>query len=226
MPSQNNNGWRYVLVALSLIVSSCMPCPLSTWMGVEDIVVRQTGFFYVCRVFLFRLHESAKFLVTSGRQSEAVIVLKHISAFNGRHFDISISDIQDGESKDEAPADELTSSSRYQQVAEDEDDSVPAAIGTAAPPRTRAAGAWTSRLPPCIANGIDDFGERVEYLFTPEWRKTTILVWLIWFWVAFGYTCFNVFLPKWLELKLGSDVAGGGGLRETLGDYLLYTTSG
>ncbi|KAG0372881.1 hypothetical protein BGX24_012455 [Mortierella sp. AD032] len=41
--------------------------------------------------------------------------------------------------------------------------------------------------------------ERLEPLFVPEFRLSTILIWVIWALVAFAYTAFNVFYPKFLQ---------------------------
>ncbi|KAG0268406.1 hypothetical protein BGZ95_002472, partial [Linnemannia exigua] len=40
---------------------------------------------------------------------------------------------------------------------------------------------------------------RLEPLFVPEFRLSTILIWVIWALVAFAYTAFNVFYPKFLQ---------------------------
>lgn len=86
----------------------------------------------------------------------------------------------------------------------------------------RSRTGWTRRLPPSWQEGMDAYGERFNELLAPDWRRTTMLVWIIWTLASAGYTVssfwmragprrvtderllqiFNVFLPKFLESKL------------------------
>lgn len=52
---------------------------------------------------------------------------------------------------------------------------------------------------------------------TFRWTRTTTLVWTIWFCASFAYTIFNVFLPRFLEQKVGAQ-PGAGALEESLKD--------
>lgn len=65
--------------------------------------------------------------------------------------------------------------------------------------------------------------ERLGPLFVPEFRLSTILIWTIWALVAFAYTAFNVFYPKFLQEH------GQGGhqpLELVYLDILIYSAAG
>lgn len=56
-------GWRYTILTMGAI----------------------TMFMFICRFFLFHLFESPKFLLSRGRQREAVAVIHGIAFYNGTH---------------------------------------------------------------------------------------------------------------------------------------------
>lgn len=51
--------------------------------------------FVIARLIFFRLYESPKFLVASGRPDEARVVLQQIAAYNGAPLPVSLSDVHD-----------------------------------------------------------------------------------------------------------------------------------
>ncbi|KAE9990372.1 hypothetical protein EG327_001510 [Venturia inaequalis] len=59
--SRDNRGWRYFIAALGVL----------------------TLFMFACRFFLFHLFESPKFLLSRGREEEAVSVIQSIAYHNG-----------------------------------------------------------------------------------------------------------------------------------------------
>ncbi|KAJ9105448.1 hypothetical protein QFC21_001819 [Naganishia friedmannii] len=71
------------------------------------------------------------------------------------------------------------------------------------------------------ANGIrtllDRTLDRLQLLFVPEWKKTTILMWLIWGLMSLAYGMFNVWLPTVLEQR----AVRREGLQHVLSEYLL-----
>ncbi|KAJ9122073.1 hypothetical protein QFC24_004300 [Naganishia onofrii] len=71
------------------------------------------------------------------------------------------------------------------------------------------------------ANGIrtllDKTLDRLQLLFVPEWKKTTILMWLVWGLMSLAYGMFNVWLPTVLEQR----AVKREGLQHVLGEYLL-----
>lgn len=48
----------------------------------------------LCRWFLFRLHESPRYLVSTGREEEAIVVLRAIATFNDADLNIGCADVQ------------------------------------------------------------------------------------------------------------------------------------
>ncbi|KAK4057522.1 hypothetical protein OIO90_001591 [Microbotryomycetes sp. JL221] len=76
--------------------------------------------------------------------------------------------------------------------------------------RSRPRPEWMKRLPAFMSAGVDEYRDRLDELFDDKWKRTTILVWLIWLMASAGYTIFNVFLPKYLEEKVGETVTHGG----------------
>lgn len=61
-------------------------------------------------------------------------------------------------------------------------------------------------IPASWRPGLQQGMSRYNELFTPYWRRTTTLIWLIWTVFTLAYTMVNVFLPKYLESRTG----GGG----------------
>lgn len=98
---------------------------------------------------------------------------------------------------------------------------------------------WPASLgfvPRSWRKGLWDAGQRYADLFTPEWKRTTVLVWSIWTIFTLAYTMVNVFLPKYLERRVGrgNDGAGQPGqpssgesrqeaIRSVMEDFLLYS---
>ena len=80
------------------------------------------------------------------------------------------------------------------------------------------------RLKMKIDHSLGEFRERWAMLYEPKWKKTSQLVFLIWSFCAAGYTIFNVFLPKYLEAKIGQSAEGT--REQSLRDYVFYTVSG
>ncbi|KAF8527425.1 MFS general substrate transporter [Hysterangium stoloniferum] len=72
-PSELNMGWKYMLIILALMTLSM----------------------FIARVVFFRLQESPRYLVHTGRPQDAVLSLRKISRFNGGSFSIDISDVED-----------------------------------------------------------------------------------------------------------------------------------
>lgn len=47
---------------------------------------------------------------------------------------------------------------------------------------------WIAKLPPNLADSVDEYFERLDELFQRKWRRTTVLMWSIWFLMSAGYT--------------------------------------
>ncbi|KAJ2471217.1 hypothetical protein GGI02_002412 [Coemansia sp. RSA 2322] len=207
--SKQNNGWRYLLVAMS---------------GTTIIMV-------ILRNGCFRLHESPKFLLQNKRRSDVVVVLKKIARFNGGAARKSPRAAESAarastRTEDEAGARSLlipsgTAGMRARQHTEHmTDDShswlewPEAAEGNShegelpqrdggSVHRIAALKAWAKSCQQSLAAVVDvrSHATLLKPLFSPSLRRTTLLIWAIWAIVAMGFTMFNVFLPKLLETR-------------------------
>ena len=104
-----------------------------------------------------------------------------------------------------------------------------AMAGTASSPGLPAALSW---LPPSWHAGAADLLSRYSELFTPEWKRTTVLIWIIWGGMSYGFTTFNVLLPKLLEQRYDSAVSSStpaepddASIRRAMLDILVYSLS-
>ncbi|KDN52949.1 MFS general substrate transporter [Tilletiaria anomala UBC 951] len=255
-----NQGWRWLLNGLGFV----------------------TVCFVIARLIFFKLFESPKFLVASGRHQEARVVLQQIAAFNGKPLPVSLRDVEDEQrrhagsaQRDSRPfrgfsslfgGDGKANSPGYDALPTEDEEHGRSEMEEATPsqsldrPSIEAAQATTSSMhilspaaplplplspPPAFVRrllpanwhtGLADFWARYTHLFEPHWRRTTILVWAIWTLVSLAFTIFNVFLPKFLEARLGAGGRGNGGTpnaapgsdgglqsrKDVMQDYLLY----
>lgn len=60
--------------------------------------------------------------------------------------------------------------------------------GSGRPRNRRQRGNWMNRLPRGLRDSVDEYMERLDELFEPKWRRTTTLIWMIWFLASAGYT--------------------------------------
>ncbi|KAJ1825681.1 hypothetical protein LPJ56_002558 [Coemansia sp. RSA 2599] len=199
--ARHNNGWRYLLVTMSL-VTVCM------------VILRNA---------CFRLHESPKFLLQNKRRSDVVFVLKKIVHFNGgtakqplsSECDESAAQAQStdrsGRStgsdgllarRDTEESNDSDSGSWLEWPEIDEENNV-----TSDPTQhSSAKGSWVRSFFNSAKSALDvgAYARMLKPLFSRELRRTTVLIWLIWGIVAMGFTMFNVFLPKLLEANSGN----------------------
>ncbi|PLW20264.1 hypothetical protein PCANC_07432 [Puccinia coronata f. sp. avenae] len=187
----DNLGWRYLLIVLGVL----------------------TFIMFACRVALFNLEESPKYLMTNGRAADAVLVLEVISARNGIGLKITEADVEDN-----LPQENSAVNHQYTPLG----DSPQPNDSTPRPKSDTSLSNLSQSWKASIAQGIENLKYRFGLLMSPELKVTTILVWAIWVTVSFAYTSFNIFLPAYLEKRHPekSDIA------ETLKEYLFYTLSG
>ncbi|WVF70394.1 hypothetical protein IAT40_005184 [Kwoniella sp. CBS 6097] len=302
-----NEGWRRVMFALGLFN---LACSFARW-------------------FLFRLQESPRYLVSNGREQEAVVALQAIATFNSHSMDIQRADVQNTEAapgfgsggaggssselpiltRDKKDSELPTPDPEYGQGQSDsvglplwstenatgsgpssavDSDTRYGGIGTH-PPRTpqrhpiRTGSAFYHHTPG-TAIDHEDSGNTFERsfanasaaeeeerealvdgrivdrdegvaavnrrgsagsdgtwrskplewweswvrqmakLFAPRWRRTVILMWIIWGSMSLAYTMFNVWLPSVLESKATGE--GDEAIKEALSDYVLYSLAG
>jgi hypothetical protein len=95
-------------------------------------------------------------------------------------------------------------------------------------------------VPKIVRGPVDAWLDKVSLVLSPEWRRTTILVWITWWAMSFGelfvllgwfhvetlpaYTMFNVYLPKLLETAGGA--AEQKSITESLWDIVIFTLGG
>jgi hypothetical protein len=214
---------------------------------------------FLARMFLFRMHESPRYLVHTGRPQEALETLQLILQFNGSDLELDLRDVDDTRTikNDFRDAgDDIGNQWRLYGDSElmRSQPSLPehgASVfdaeahrcghGCSAPrealPEYRATCTSCSaaknkplRHPSyqaALARGFTQFlcepliswRNRVLVVLAPEWFRTTLLVWVVWWGLSLGslkcpslvlrvliahmvaYTMFNVFLPKILETK-------------------------
>ncbi|KAG1723017.1 major facilitator superfamily domain-containing protein [Suillus paluster] len=82
-----------------------------------------------------------------------------------------------------------------------------------------------SVLPRWVRRPLLAWLDRVGMVLAPEWFRTTVLVWGVWFFMSLAYTMFNVYLPKLLETG-SSDDTSTKSLEDSLWDVLIFTMGG
>lgn len=163
----------------------------------------------LCRILFFQLQESPKYLISRNRKHDAVLVLRKIAKINGNNMQIQVSDF---------PTPANTTNPRNRSFS-----SFPF------PNETQGSKVEFFSDPiSYISYKISSNSDAVMSLFTRKWFMTTVLIWCIWTLVSFGYTMFNVFLPKYLE-SLGDDEDDKSidlSMRDVLYDYVVYSLCG
>lgn len=89
---------------------------------------------------------------------------------------------------------------------------------------------WLNWIPDFAKAGTTDLVDRYSELFSPDWKRTTILIWIIWAGMSYGFTTFNVFLPKLLQERYGREPSAAAEImedksRKAMIDYLVYSLS-
>lgn len=236
LSSQMPEGWRYLLGSLAIITIA----------------------FVAARVVFFRLLESPKYLVHAGRAQEAREILQQIQDFNGGEaIPIRIQDVYDrsfagptanGGATDPEAQTNLDDQATFNKYGNENNDdandpdelerpllgehgsgsnqSSDAVQQASSSPPLPASLSW---LPKGWHSSAADFVSRYAELFAPEWKQTTVLVWIIWGGMSFGFTTFNVLLPKLLEERYGGQhkrmADSNDATRRAMLDYLIYSLS-
>lgn len=267
---KENDGWRRVLFVLGLFVS---PHLLSSHQTQEPALQTNSKNLTcsLMRWFLFRLQESPRYLVSRGRQTEAVVALQAIATYNDADMDISHADVHadfdnhqghhDGEERDkknsELPtpeyggegersplpfsnggspifADRSTSATSYNSVGigptppprktplrlgsafytqspgraldEPEQNAFEASFASTRPQRDSeeemgeflqehdeeedddpiSRKTWSKWQAPDVQSWWRSWVMQISRLFVPQWRRTVILMWIIWGSMSFG----------------------------------------
>ncbi|KAH8919670.1 MFS general substrate transporter [Atractiella rhizophila] len=192
-----NIGWRSLL----------------RWLGIITFVM------LFARLALFKLEESPKFLVSTGRADEAILVLRRICHYNGITAPSSVHDIKDeGSTFASIP---VEGEGGYTALPTEEE------VRNVRAERRARIGSSSELLTRKKMGGKGSvFLQRVEELLEGRWRRVTFFVWAIWTAVSAGFTIFNGFLPSYLERKVIDLDPSSNTLEETLRDSVIYTASG
>ncbi|OWZ53581.1 membrane transporter [Cryptococcus neoformans 125.91] len=251
-----NDGWRRVLFVLGLFN---LVCALARW-------------------FLFKLQESPRYLVSNGREREAIVALQTIADFNDHTINIQRADVQSRECSAVEPS---TRRSSFASPSRDEDGvsyggvesdterkmkSQPVRKGSSFYKEDeddvfersfiQTEGLEEEREGLMEGESVDNDGvdadmsnrsndrlktqvngwkktpvvwwkswiAQMAKLFVPQWRRTVILMWIIWGSMSYAYTMFNVWLPAVLESRAKGH--GDAAIKEALGDFVLYSLAG
>lgn len=226
-------------VASSILGLLIIPGSPSRWRWFLASLGVVTAIFLLLRVVFFRILESPRYLVSSGRAEEARVALSRIAAFNGAPLPVALSDVDDSRQQSTARTNRPASSTRggYSALATDPQEGEPPNTEPGAD-QPDSADEVNKDLPPWLADrlpdqwqkGISTLQSTYSILLNKDWKRTTLLVWGIWSFVTLSFTMFNVFLPKLLEARLPppSSPPTEGKAEEdgTIGvmqDYLLYS---
>ncbi|KAF7724888.1 hypothetical protein EC973_000601 [Apophysomyces ossiformis] len=159
------------------------------------------------RTLCLKLPETPKFLMSQDRTRETIIVLEDIARINGEEIRFRSVDLP----------------SRAQLTADSEED------------RVENSGIPADQVPMLVGDtaGTKDMDDNLPWggnrsldlLFSPRWRRTTLLVWNIWTFTSMAFTMFNVFLPKYLE-TLGFEGESTPTRKDVYWDYMIYSVAG
>ncbi len=141
---------------------------------------------FLSRILFFRLHESPRFLVHTGREEEAAIALTDIAKFNGDRLRVTVADVKDDNEDD------------FGEVFESEEERegllMPSPVRTAHIRMDSSAPLQRPTKPSRSANflrkwlgtPLQGWYSRITGLLRGEWKTRTLLIWGIWMSMAFG----------------------------------------
>jgi hypothetical protein len=81
-------------------------------------------------------------------------------------------------------------------------------------------------VPRSIRRPVRAWLSRLMMVLEPEWRRTTLLVWITWWGIMLAFTMFNVYLPKLLETRRVESLAKTSSLERTLWEVVIFTVGG
>ncbi|KIL00200.1 hypothetical protein PAXRUDRAFT_821900 [Paxillus rubicundulus Ve08.2h10] len=81
-------------------------------------------------------------------------------------------------------------------------------------------------LPRWINGPLVAWLDRIGMVLSPEWFRTTVLVWGTWFFMALAFTMFNVYYPKLLETGSTGEGSPPPSLEDNLWDVVIFTLGG
>ncbi|KAE8440922.1 hypothetical protein EG329_006319 [Mollisiaceae sp. DMI_Dod_QoI] len=180
----SNYGWRYLMFTLGAI----------------------SLFVFILRFVVFNFQESPKYLLSKGKDEQALKVLKKVAKTNGRSVSVTMETFQ-----------ALEQSERRRSSSESSAEAETTMIreGNAAQSKTFVDAPIKS---------IKVELKRINILFsTPTLARLTILVWIIYAFDYWGFSLAGSFLPTILARKNSSINVS---LSETYRDYIIIYTPG
>ncbi|EKC98101.1 membrane transporter [Trichosporon asahii var. asahii CBS 8904] len=139
-----------------------------------------------------------------------MVVLRAIAKYNEDGFDIQHQDVAMAQADPDGERDALMHASPA--MSPPVSPVAPTSLrAQQAGHRHRSKGKW-----------YHEFAGQMSKLFSPKWRRTVTLMWIIWGAMALAYTMFNVWLPAVLE----SRQTGPDAIRSGLWDLVLYALAG
>lgn len=139
-----------------------------------------------------------------------MVVLRAIAKYNEDGFDIQHQDVTMAQADPDGERDALMHASPA--MSPPVSPVAPTSLrAQQAGQRHRGKGKW-----------YHEFAGQMSKLFSPKWRRTVTLMWIIWGAMALAYTMFNVWLPAVLE----SRQTGPDAIRSGLWDLVLYALAG
>ncbi|KAE8358177.1 hypothetical protein BDV27DRAFT_169668 [Aspergillus caelatus] len=149
-PRRENMGWRYTLITL----------------GGMSLV------FTIIRLLAFKLPETPRYLLSQGRDQDAVEAVNHVARQNGRPEPLTIGMLREIDTR----------------------------LGTT--PSEDGAHARISTKEMIADNMRTFRGEHYRALFaTSKLSRHTIIIWVVWLTIGIGYPLYFNFLPSYLETK-------------------------
>ncbi|KAI0769082.1 MFS general substrate transporter [Trametes elegans] len=159
-PRASNEGWRYFLYTMGGLMTLC----------------------FLLRFLAFHLHETPKFLMSRGRDAEAVQVVHAVARYNGASSSLTLGML---ERLDEAAA------------------------GAAGRPEGHAAALDTSAKASLMRTLRTFSGSHVRGLFaTPKLAFSTTILIIVWALIGLAFPLYNGFIPYFLATR-GADFGDG-----------------
>ncbi|CAK7228430.1 hypothetical protein SBRCBS47491_006902 [Sporothrix bragantina] len=166
---------------------------------------------FVIRFFVFRLFESPKYLLSRGRQSEAVAVIHGLAHRNGTKTWLTeeileaVAEGSEGSSGQDGGDSHRRSFVGYDAMSNEDDDSDEARLFDNSFHRqsstANASHGSTTRATTLVRDRLKAFsGDRLRPLFrTRQLGMATAIIWFVWATIGMGYPLFNAFLPQYLS---------------------------